>query len=627
MRGLRQRIPPRLGLLAASLLLSLGWSLTLALPHLRGEASPFERIEAALTDLRFTLAGPRPVPEGVVVVAIDEATIAAAGGYPLPRAYLARLLRALAGAAPAAIAVDILFLDPGRPEADRDLADALRAAPAVVGMAASFPRSGPEVRASRGGIHGIPVAETILRPIAPVREAARLGLVNVASDESGTPRHVPLLVAEGGTLHPALALRAVALATASSPVLTPDTVTIGPHATPIDMGAGLALRFYGPQGTLRTISARSVAEGAAAEGLSGRIVFIGSTALASGDTLNTPFDPVLPGVELLATAASHLLHGDALIRDATVRRADAAAMVGLPLLVLLALSIRRTGLGLALAGLAVGAYCILASALFAGGIWLALALPLAAVAVPLAPFLGARLWLDRRRERELTAARDGLLRFHPPAVAERLAKEPDFLARPVEQAACVLFVDLSGFTGIAERLGPRRTRDLLKEMHDLVEDVATPRGGSVTSFMGDGAMILFGLAGARPDDAARTAGTAFALLADLDGWLVRLGAETGAATGLRIGAHAGPVVLSRLGGAHSQHITATGDTVNVASRLMDVAKEEGVALVLGADLAAGLDLPERGRPERVILRGRAEPVDVLCLRPVPARPVLPSGLV
>ncbi|GJE16616.1 CHASE2 domain-containing protein [Methylobacterium marchantiae] len=610
-----RRVPPHLALAVAAVAFCCGWSLFLVLPHLRGEAASFDRIEAALTDLRFSILGPRPAPEDVVVIAIDDATIAAAGAYPLPRPYIARLLRALATTAPKAVAVDILFIDSGTPEVDTELAAALAAAPAILGMAASFSRSGPEARASQGPITNIPVAQAILRPVRPLRQAARLGLVNVASDEAGTPRHVPLLIAEGHTLHPALSLRAVGVATASQPILTADSVVLAGRETPIDIGAGLALRFYGPQGTIRTVSAKRVVDEGGMESLRGKLLFIGSTALASGDTLSTPFDPVLPGVELLATAASHLLHGDALIRTSGVRLADAAIAFALPVLVVIALSIGRVGLGVAVAALLVGAFVLSAIVLFAQGIWLAMALPLAALIVPLAPFLAARLWLDRYSERRLTAARDGLLRFHPPAVAARLAARPDFLADPVEQRAAILFLDLSGFTGMSERLGPVRTRALLKEMHDLVEDTATRRNGSVTSFMGDGAMILFGLAETAPDDAARAVETAFALLTEFDEWIARLSAETGTATGLRIGAHAGPVVISRLGGARNQHITATGDTVNVASRLMDIAKAEGVAIVLSADLVAGLYLPEAGRAKRVALRGRSEPLDVICLHP------------
>ncbi|WP_019902925.1 adenylate/guanylate cyclase domain-containing protein [Methylobacterium sp. 77] len=611
-----RRVPPHLVLALAAMAFCCGWSLCLVLPHHRGDAAPFDRIEAALTDLRFSLIGPRPAPDNVVVIAIDDATIAAAGTYPLPRSYVAKLLRALAAKAPKVIAVDILFVDPGKPEVDADLAAALADAPTVIGMAASFSRSGPEARASQGAVTNIPVAQAILRPVVPLRESARLGLVNVAGDESGTPRHIPLLIAEGNALHPALPLRAVSIATGSQPILTADSITLAGRETPVDIGAGLALRFYGPQGTIRTVSARSVMEGESAESLGGKLLFVGSTALASGDTLSTPFDPVLPGVELLATAASHLLHGDALMRTSSVRHADAANAFLLPIVVVLALSIRRVALGVALAALVIGAVVIVAFILFAQGIWLAMALPLVAVSVPLVPFIAARLWLDRHRERQLTQARDGLLSFHPPAVAARLSAQPDFLAAPVEQRAAILFVDLSGFTGMSERLGPVRTRALLKDMHDLVEDTATRRDGSVTSFMGDGAMILFGLPEARPDDSERAVTTAFALITDLEDWIGRLAAETGAVTGLRIGAHGGPVVISRLGGARNQHITATGDTVNVASRLMDVAKAEGVAIVLSMGLVAGVELPEPGRRKRVSLRGRSEPIDVVGFRPI-----------
>ncbi|MCC0808214.1 CHASE2 domain-containing protein [Methylobacterium sp. W2] len=614
-----RRVPPHLVLALAAMAVCCGWSLFLVRPHLRGDAAFYDRIESLLTDMRFPLVGPKPAPDDVVVIAIDDATIAAAGAYPVPRTYLAKLLRTLAAKAPKVIAVDVLFLDPGKPDSDADLADALASSPTIIGMAASFPRGGREARARQGPVENIPVAQTILRPVMELRSATRLGLVNVSIDAGGTPRHIPLLIAEDNTLQPALSLRTVSLATGSQPILTADSVILGARETPIDIGAGLALRFYGPQGTIRTVSASRVLDGNGGENFDGKVLFVGSTALASGDTLGTPFDPVFPGVELLATAASHLMHSDALKRTSTVRLADAATAVILPILMVMALSIRRVALGIALASLLLGAFIVVTIVSFAHGIWLAMALPLVAVAFPLAPFLAARLWLDRRSERRLTAARDGLLRFHPPAVAAKLSIQPDFLMNPVEQRSAILFIDLSGFTGMSERFGPRRTRALLKEMHDLVEDTATRRDGSVTTFMGDGAMILFGLPEARPDDSGRAVETAFALLTDLEGWIARLSAETGAVTGLRIGGHVGPVVISRLGGSHNQHITATGDTVNVASRLMDVAKAEGVAVVLSRELVAGLDPPEAGRAKRVILRGRREPIDVLCLRPLSSR--------
>lgn len=607
----------------AGVTVALLWSLFLVLPHLRGEATILDRIEAPLADLRFLVTGPRPAPADIVVVAIDDDTVRAAGAYPLPRPVMARLVRTLLQAQPKAVALDVLFLDAGKAEIDADLAAALASGPTVVAMAAAFPRLGPENRASYGPFDNLPVAERLLKPVDPIAGSTRLGLVNISADHGGTPRHIPLLVSTDGTLHPALPLRVASLVAGGKFELARDQVQAGPIGTPVDLAAALAIRFYGPQGSFSTVSAQAVLEGRGGDSLRDRILIVGATAFGNGDTLPTPFDPVLPGVELLATGIAHLTNGDALVRTTNVRRADAAVTLGLPALLVLMMASRRVAIGLALAALVLAGFCAAAIILFTQGIWLAMAMPLAAALPAVILYGGARLLLDRWLERRLEAQRDSLLRFHAPALAARLASEPDFLDVPVEQQAAILFIDLSGFTGLAERVGPVRTQALLKEMHDLIEEAVSKRGGSVTSFMGDGAMVLFGLPEARDDDPDRAVATALALARTLDTWLARRTAEVGPAIGLRIGVHAGPVVISRLGGARNQHITATGDTVNVASRLMEVAKSEGAQIVLSAELLeARRDpsaLPGLGPAKRVPVRGRVQSLDVHCIRRGAAR--------
>ena len=94
--------------------------------------------------------------------------------------------------------------------------------------------------------------------------------------------------------------------------------------------------------------------------------------------------------------------------------------------------------------------------------------------------------------------REAFRRFQSPAIADTLAKNPRFLLEPVQQNAAILFVDLSGFTGLSEQLGAQRTRDFLKEFHSIIEDEALRYNGYVESFMGDGAMLVFGLPTSRP---------------------------------------------------------------------------------------------------------------------------------
>ena len=193
-----------------------------------------------------------------------------------------------------------------------------------------------------------------------------------------------------------------------------------------------------------------------------------------------------------------------------------------------------------------------------------------------------------------------------------MRRDPNFLIEPVRQNAAIVFIDLSGFTALSEQLGPDRVRELLKEFHALVDEEAVACGGMITSFLGDGAMILFGLPAATTGDASRAAGCAVGLCRSVGRWLSSLRSSNEPAFGFKVGAHFGVIVASRLGGGSYQHITATGDTVNVASRLMEVAASHGSELALSEELlkAAGRDcaLFKSGTlagPKEVRIRGRS----------------------
>ena len=121
------------------------------------------------------------------------------------------------------------------------------------------------------------------------------------------------------------------------------------------------------------------------------------------------------------------------------------------------------------------------------------AVPIAAAAVPVALFGSLQLWSGRQQAQYFAARNELLEQFQAPAIQKWLARDPNFLAEPVRQNAAVVFIDLSGFTSLSEQLGPDDTRDLLKEFHALVDREAVACGGMITSFLGDGAMILFGL--------------------------------------------------------------------------------------------------------------------------------------
>jgi adenylate cyclase len=595
------------------------WGLFLGLAHVEGRGSLLDRLEAPTQDWRLLMAGPRAAPDEIVIVAIDDETVRRVGSYPLPRTVLAQIVNRLADDGAKAVALDMLFLDRGAAEADAQLAEAIRHAHAVIGAVALFSRGDAFSDTSLGpGLSAaLPVAEQIVPPVSPIAEAAAaIGLVNISADHAGTPRYVPLLIRSGEELLPCFGLRVAAIAARSEPEMEKDAIRVGSAKSAVDISYHLPLRFYGPRGTIRTISAQRILEGGAAESVRGRIVVVGATAIGTADTFATAFDPLFPGVEVAATAIAHLVSGSGLIRDVTTRRIDLAASVVLPILTVLALCLRRISLGIALAPVPLIVWLAIAVLAFGRNYWLAMALPLAS-AFPTGLLFGSlRLWLEQRSKRRVRVQREAFRRFQSPAIADTLARNPRFLQEPVQQDAAILFVDLSGFTGLSELLGAQRTRDFLKQFHSIIEDEALGYNGYVESFMGDGAMLVFGLPAPRTDDAQRAIDAALSLGRALKAWIAGLALPEANALGMRIGVHYGAVVLSRLGAETHQHITATGDIVNVASRLLEVGKTMGAEIVFSDDVvAAGASSGEDKLrsfegPRQVQIRGRTKPLAI-----------------
>ena len=271
-----------------------------------------------------------------------------------------------------------------------------------------------------------------------------------------------MVFTDGDRIEASFALRAVALAAGEDPRIEADGVSIGGRFVATDLGHALPVGFYGPRGTIRTISAAAVLNGRAlADDIAGRIVVIGATATGAGDVYPSPFDPVLPGVEVMSTAISHLASGDGLLRNRSVRLADAAIATLLPML-LVALLAWRAGAGalITIVGVVL-AWATLNVVAFANGIWLSAALPMTAAGPPALAFGAVQLWIDRRRARLFASQSTLLQHVQAPGLGQWLAENPDFLTEPVRQDAAIVFIDISGFTELSERLGPSAVRELL----------------------------------------------------------------------------------------------------------------------------------------------------------------------
>ena len=547
-----------------------------------------------MIDLRTLVRGVKHPPDIVTIVAIDDATVNQAGRYPLSRLDLAKIVSAIARLEPKAIALDLLLIDSGPEDGDAALSKSLADSPAVIAAAAVFPAASQAVSAGNeaGPLARLPQVEKFLLPLKRFADRAQTGIVNVTPDRIGTPRSIPMLFRSNDEIEISLALRAATLATGEDIKIEPERLKLGRRSIVTDAAHALPITYYGPRGTIRTISAASLlSEDAPPADIENQIVVIGATVTGGGDFFPTPFETLMPGAEVLATAVTQLVAGDNIVRDRSVRIADAVMSVLLPMGLVAFLAWRRNALGLLAAAAIVVIWVAAIFMAFDRGIWLSVAVPVAAAAPPAILFAGVQLWSGRRQAHDLAARSDLLDQFQAPGIKEWLIRDPEFLTKPVSQNAAVVFIDLSGFTSLSERLGADETRELLKDFHALVDKAAVGSGGIITTFMGDGAMILFGLPQPAPDDAFRATQCAVGLCGSTEQWLATLPVAITSKLEFKVGAHFGNIIASRLGGGSHLHITATGDTVNVASRLMEVAADRGAELALSDELlnAAGRD--------------------------------------
>ncbi len=221
------------------------------------------------------------------------------------------------------------------------------------------------------------------------------------------------------------------------------------------------------------------------------------------------------------------------------------------------------------------------------------------------------------REARSASDRAALARYFSPGVVDEITRDRGTLDEAKATDAAVIFIDVRGFSGIAETLSPQDTIALLRRLHGLIADAVFAETGTLDKFTGDGAMALFGVPRPRGDDAWAAVNAIRRLLAAMDSWNAERRQAGQVEIHLGIGAHYGPVVSGNAGGDQQLDFTAIGDAVNVASRLERLTRELDSDVIVSealwqraADLGGAEALAEfRSHPPQTV-RGRLKPVAI-----------------
>lgn len=131
----------------------------------------------------------------------------------------------------------------------------------------------------------------------------------------------------------------------------------------------------------------------------------------------------------------------------------------------------------------------------------------------------------------------------------------------------VLFADLAGSTSLGEQLDPEELRAVLTEFFDSMRVVIESRGGTVEKFIGDAVMAVFGIPVAHEDDPQRAIAAGMEMQRRLQTLNDEVERRHGLRLAMRIGINSGEVVAR----AERREFMVTGDVVNVAARLEQVA--------------------------------------------------------
>lgn len=377
-----------------------------------------------------------------VVVAIDEASLAAHGQWPWPRTLMAALVERVAASHPAAIGVDVLFAEPDRlspeqlapmlaagdaalaqrlanlPTHDAQLARAIGGAPVVLAVA-GMPESDAPTIAGRTtpvlvrGPEPVTIANhaALLRSIHAIDVAAK-GHGLISAEPSGrVVRRAPLVARAAGTLMPAFSIELLRVA-AGLPAVGLDTATSGVKAVelgdlsiPTDRDGAVWIHFA-PRSAQRFVSAGDVLAGkVSADVFDRKLVIVGLTALGLLDFHVIPTGERVPGAEVHAQLLEGIFDRDLLRRPAWLAWVEALALVALAAVAVVGAGRWRPRTSvLAGIGAAVALVLIAAILMRSGGLLMDVTWPLLGGAAAFAVMLMATLAESDRQRRVLRRA-------------------------------------------------------------------------------------------------------------------------------------------------------------------------------------------------------------------------------
>jgi adenylate cyclase len=555
----------------------------------------FHLIHLKTLDLHFVLRGSEQVPNIVLVFedqkAIDTYTDPVTFWHP----HYAEAIKAAGAGGAKVLGFDHAFgvkVDKYCPNCDQDLADAIASSPMPVVCAYA-----PELITNQ---------TTDPVPVNMIIAALdQFGYPNITADDDGSYRHQEIMEAPDPKNPDAPVARSLALRVAEK-YLGADAqyrggrVTLAGKDVPTVRDRTIAINYAGPSNddhsgvepkrqkdTFQRVSMVALIDAWKKGDLAqlrkwveGKVVMFGADS--KGDRYDTPYFAIgelwtMPGVEIHANTVRTLI--DRLYLREIPEWATLLAMLAAAAFSTWVIVSCETGHTAGLITAEVVLIAVVTHVMFRMG-WI-LSTSEMLLVVGFCGITGGfyRFWRGG-------LFKEAIRRFVGQQVATTLETAEGIQLSGENIDVTILFTDIRGFTKFTEEAsrdtarGPQYVVRVLNEYLAMMVDLIDENHGHVNKFIGDGILAVFSDkdAGAKPGDHARRAvrcANAMVTAACRD-------FKTGA------GLHTGPAVVGNIGSQKKMEFTVLGDTVNLASRLESLNKEQHTCLIMSDTTRQGL---------------------------------------
>jgi adenylate cyclase len=626
-----------------------------------------KRLELQSYDMRLRATMPQTIDPRIVIIDIDEKTLAAEGRWPIARDKWVLLVHQLFDVYKVKVTgFDVLFPEADtssglgnlealgqdafksnrefqdklaelRPQLDFDrrFADEIKKHPVVLAFAASNDRSDqdklelgalPRPTATAEAFkNGFRVPEIIgysanLRALQD--NATATGHIFPTVDFDGVMRRVPVFIKFKDGYYDALSVAIYRIFLDNEPEIirsrAPDgngpvqlrDVQFKDKATiPIDRDGAVLVPFRGKNPMFRYVSATDVMRGKLTPGeLDGKIALVGTTAQGLFDLRNTPVNEIYPGVEVHATLISGILDNNLKHIPADDDNYDMLIilLIGIPLAIAL---VNLSPVYSTLTVTAVAAATIAFNLYWWNqNLVLPLAMPLLMIGLLYLLNMAYGFFIESRTKRQIT----GIFGTYVPKelVAEMARNPASYSTQGESRDMTVLFSDVRNFTSISEGLTATELTALMNAyLTEMTESIQAQRG-TIDKYIGDAIMAFWGAPVKDEKHAEHALLSALAMqkrVRDIGPEFIKRGwprLEIG------VGLNCGVMNVGDMGSSFRRAYTVMGDHVNLASRLESLTKEYGVGILVSENIVTTVPSVVYRELDRVRVKGKLEPISI-----------------